>query len=152
MRAKVDQVRKHGYILPGKVIRGTHYFCVNKGLDDIRMAYNGTSCSLNEVLWAPCFGLPTIKQILWVLLPGFFQCNLDMGKQFLNYPLHTELCKFLGVDVSRARSTDPADAEWEQQQGSAAWGRWERNWMGLRDSPYQSLQWQVRLKYEVYGD
>jgi hypothetical protein len=24
--------------------------------------------------------------------------------------------------------------------------------MGLRDSPYQSLQWQVRLKFEVYGD
>jgi hypothetical protein len=30
--------------------------------------------------------------------------------------------------------------------------RWERNWMGLRDSPYQSLQWQVRLKFEVYGN
>ena len=27
-----------------------------------------------------------------------------------------------------------------------------RNWMGLRDSPYRSLQWQVRLKLEVYGD
>ena len=24
--------------------------------------------------------------------------------------------------------------------------------MGLRDSPYQSLQWQTRLKLEVYGD
>ncbi len=24
--------------------------------------------------------------------------------------------------------------------------------MGLRDSPYRSLQWQVRLKLEVYGD
>jgi hypothetical protein len=24
--------------------------------------------------------------------------------------------------------------------------------MGLRDSPYRSLQWQVRLKFEVYGD
>ena len=24
--------------------------------------------------------------------------------------------------------------------------------MGLRDSPYRSLQWQVRLNYEVYGD
>ena len=30
--------------------------------------------------------------------------------------------------------------------------RWERNWMDLRDSPYRSLQWQVRLKLEVYGD
>jgi hypothetical protein len=24
--------------------------------------------------------------------------------------------------------------------------------MGLKDSPYHSLQWQVRLKLEVYGD
>jgi hypothetical protein len=24
--------------------------------------------------------------------------------------------------------------------------------MGLRDSPYQSLQWQARLKLELYGD
>ncbi len=24
--------------------------------------------------------------------------------------------------------------------------------MGLRDSPYRSLQWQVRLKFKVYGD
>jgi hypothetical protein len=152
MRAKVVQVRKRGYILPGQVIRGTHYFCVNKGLDDIRMVYNGTSCSLNEVLWAPRFGLPTVKHTLRALLPGYFQCNLDMGEQFLNYPLHMELHKFLGVDVSGVRSADPADAEWEQQQGSATWERWERNWMFLRDSSYRSLQWQVQLKYEVYGD
>jgi len=24
--------------------------------------------------------------------------------------------------------------------------------MGLHNSPYQSLQWQVQLKFEVYGD
>jgi hypothetical protein len=40
----------------------------------------------------------------------------------------------------------------EQQRGSENWEKWERNWMGLQDSPYQSLQWQVRLKYKVYGD
>jgi hypothetical protein len=96
MRAKVVQVRKRGYILPGKVIGGTHYFCVDKGPDDIRMVYNGTSCGLNEVLWAPHFGLLTIKQTLQALLPGYFQCDLDVGEQFLNYPLHTELREFLG--------------------------------------------------------
>ena len=68
MRAKVVQVRKRGYILPGKVVGGTHYFCVDKGEDDIRMVYNGTSCGLNEVLWAPRFGLPTVKQTLRALL------------------------------------------------------------------------------------
>jgi len=40
--------------------------------------------------------------------------------------------------------------EWEQSRPDS-WERWHRNWMGLRDSPYRSLQWQVRLKLEVYG-
>jgi hypothetical protein len=136
MRAKVVQVRKRGYIPPGKIFWGTHYFCVDKGLDDIRIVYNSTSCGLNEVLWAPRFGLPTVKQTLWALLPGYFQCNLDVGEQFLNYPLHTELREFLGVDVSGICLADQADTEWEQQRGSATWEIWERNWMGLQDSPY----------------
>ena len=152
MRKKVVQVRKRGYILPGKVVGGTHYFCVDKGLDDIRMVYNGTSCGLNEILWAPRFGLPTCRQTLRGLLPGHYQCDLDVGEQFLNYPLHKDLREFSGVDVSGVRSTDPADTEWERQRGTGVWERWERNWMGLRDSPYRSLQWQVRLKYEAYGD
>jgi hypothetical protein len=60
MRAKVVEVGKRGYIRPGHVAGGTHYFCVDKELDGIRMVYNGTSCGLNEVLWAPRFSLPTV--------------------------------------------------------------------------------------------
>ncbi len=44
------------------------------------------SCGLNDVLWAPCFGLPMVKQTLRALLPGYCQCDLDVGEQFLNYP------------------------------------------------------------------
>jgi hypothetical protein len=106
MRAKVVQVQKWGYILPGKVIGGTHYFCVDKGLEDIRMVYNGTNCGLNKILWAPRFGLPTVKQTLCALLLGYFQCDIDMGEQFLNYPLHTALREFWGVNVSGVRSVD----------------------------------------------
>ncbi len=32
------------------------------------------------------------------------------------------------------------------------WERWGCNWMGLWDSPYCSLQWQEKLKLEVYGN
>ena len=146
MRAKVAQVCKQGYLLPGKVVGGTHYFCVDKGEDNIRMVYNGTSCGLNDVLWAPRFGLPTVKQTLKSLLAGYCQCDLDVQKQFLNFPLHTDLREFSGVDGRGVRSSNQGDQEWED------WERWERNWMGLRDSPYRNLQWQVRLKLEVYGD
>ena len=91
------------------------------------MVYNGTSCGLNEVLWAPRFGLPTVKQTLHALLPGYRQCNLDVGEQFPNYYLHEELCQYSGVDVQEVRSTDPADAAWGTEQGPGPWERWEQN-------------------------
>jgi hypothetical protein len=152
MQEKVVQVRKRGYILPGKITGGTQFFCVDKGLDNIHMVYNGTRCGLNEFLWAPRFGLPTVKQTLRALLPGYNQCDLDVGEQFLNYPLHMDLREYSGVDVSGVRSSNPADANWKADWGPGPWERWERNWMGLQDSPYRSLQWQVCLKFEVYGD
>jgi hypothetical protein len=48
--------------------------------------------------------------------------------------------------------TDLADTAWETERGPGPCERWEKNWMGLCNSPYRSLQWQVRLKFEVYGD
>jgi hypothetical protein len=152
MRKNVIQVRKRGYISSRPVVSNTHYFSVPKGLDDIRMVYNGTSCRLNDVLWAPRFGLPTVKQTLRALLPGYMQCDLDIGEQFPNFYLHEELWQYSGVDVREVCSTDPVDADWEAEQGPGPWERWEHNWMGLQDSPYWSLQWQVQLKFEVYGD
>ena len=63
-KAKVIQVRQQGYIKPGKVVSGTHYFCIDKGTSDIRMVYNGTSCSLNAQLHAPYYGLLSVKHTL----------------------------------------------------------------------------------------
>ena len=53
MRAKVLKVRKQGYVCPGVVTSGTHYFSVPKGLDDNRMVNNGTSCGLNDAYSGP---------------------------------------------------------------------------------------------------
>ncbi|KAL3786657.1 hypothetical protein ACHAW5_001375 [Stephanodiscus triporus] len=151
MRAKVVKVRRLGYIKAGKVESGTSFFSVDKGKTDIRMVYNGTSCGLNDVLYAPHFGLPTVRTTLRAILPGFFQCDLDVQDQFLNYKLHRSLREHSGVDVQGVRSLAKEDERWEAAR-PARWERWERNWMGLRDSPYRSLQWQVRLKMVVYGD
>ena len=65
--------------------------------------------------------------------------------------LHQLLRGLSGVDVWEVQSRDPDDEMWEDFR-TGNWERWERNWMGLRDSPYRSLQWQTRLKLEVYGD
>ena len=151
MRAKVVQVRQRGYIKAGEVVSGSHYFCVPKGTSDIRMVYNGTSCGLNACLHAPRYGLLQVKHTLRALREGYYQCDLDVGEQFLNYNLHDDLRRLSGVDVREVRSRDPLDGAWEAGR-PGSWERWEQNWMGLRDSPYCSLQWQARLKIEVYGD
>jgi hypothetical protein len=151
MRTKVVQVRKRGYIKQGVVASGTHYFCVDKGTADIRMVYNGTSCGLNAQLHAPHYGLLLVKHTLRALREGYYQCDLDVGEQLLNYKLHERMRGLSGVDVREVRSRDLADAAWEATR-EGNWERWERNWMGLRDSPYRSLQWQTRLKLEVYGN
>ena len=143
--------RKRNYIQPGWVDSLLHYFCVAKGLDDIRMVYNGTGCGLNNSVWAPHFGLPTVRQTLRSLLPGYCQCDMDVGEMFLNFLLHEELMRMSGVDVGPVRSKDPSDTPWEVGR-QKSWERWCRNWMGLRDSPYRSIQHMLRIKFIAYGD
>ncbi len=124
---------------------------MDKGTSDIRMVYNRTSCGLNAHLHAPHHGLLSVKHTLQALREGYYQCNLDVGKQFLNYKLHKSLRELSGVDVREVRSKDPSDAQWKASRGGS-WERWEQNWIGMHDSLYCSLQWQARLKLEVYGD
>jgi hypothetical protein len=134
MRAKVVKVRKLDYITTGTVRSVTHFFCVPKGDSNIRMVYNGTSCGLNANVWAPRFGLPTVMNTLCSLPPGYYQADLDVGDQFLNFKLHESMRAESGVDVRTVRSRDHRDESWEASR-PGTWERWERNWMGLRDSP-----------------
>ena len=101
MRAKVVKVRKLDYISTGEVVSGTHFFSVDKEETDILMVYNGTSCGLNDILYAPHFGLPTVRETLRAILPGFHQCDLDVQDQFLNFILHKYMREYSGVDVRR---------------------------------------------------
>ena len=96
MRAKVVKVRRLEYIKAGKIESGTSFFSVDKGATDIRMVYNGMSCGLNDILYAPHFGLPTVRATLRAILPGFFQCDLDVQDQFLNYKLHKSMREHSG--------------------------------------------------------
>ena len=137
--------------MPGEVISGTHFFSVDKGEIDIRMVYNRTSCGLNDILYTPHFGLPTVRETLRAILPGFHQCDLDTQDQFLNLILHKHMREYSGVDIRKVLTVAQEDIEWELSR-PGSWECWHKNWMGLRDSPYIGLQWQVRLKLEVYRD
>ena len=151
MRSKVNKVRKRGYIEAGGVCSLTHMFAVPKGITDIRMVYDGTSSGLNKVVWAPHFGLPTLFNTLRGLLPGYYQADLDVGEMFLCFPLGAEMRPYAGVDVTLINENVNEPAAWREGR-TRSWERWGRNFMGLRDSPYRSMQMMLMAKYVAYGD
>jgi len=150
MRKKVNKVRERTYIEVGEVKSLTHMFAVPKGEADIRMVYNGTSSGLNDVIFAPHFGLPTTANTFRSLLLGYYQADLDVAEMFLCFPLGMELRPYAGVDVTLIRTRGAAAAKWEVER-MRLWERWARNFMGLRDSPYRSLQLMLMAKQLSYG-
>ncbi|KAL3791415.1 hypothetical protein ACHAW5_005789 [Stephanodiscus triporus] len=145
MRAKVVQVRQRQYIKPGKVVSGTHYFCVDKGTlrhqDGVQW----------HKLWPQCpVTCPTLYSLLSVKhtlrhCRGVFPVRLRRwGAVPHHYKLHHFLRELSGVDVREVRSRTqttrcgrtPGWATGKDGRG-IGWGP------GL---PYRSLQWQTRLK------
>ena len=64
VKPKIEKVIKRRYM--ARVSTGIKlkslikYFAVPKGLEDIRIVYDGTASGLNDAVWAPSFWLPTI--------------------------------------------------------------------------------------------
>ena len=92
---KIGDVRKKHYITPiSKTVSDVDYFGVPKGIGpdetilDIRLVYNGTSCGLNEAVWAPNFWLPTADKAIRQLCFSYWSVDLDLGECFLisRYP------------------------------------------------------------------
>ena len=57
----------------------------------------------------------------------------------LNFLLNDTMQEMLGVDVQHVRSKEEANVDWEKKRPQD-FERWCTNWMGLRDSPYRSIQ------------
>ena len=159
---KLSKVRERLYIDVGLVLSLMHMFYVPKGDSDVRMVYNGTSSGINDCLFAPHFGLPTILYILRSLRPGYYQADMDVGEMFPNFILGEQLRPYSGVDVTHIKTRaedlkhhlpEPLTEmpEWEKGR-TRRWERWTRNWMGLRDSPYRSIQMAIIAKERSYGD
>ena len=120
-------------------------FHVPKGETDIRMVYDGTKSGLNDALYSPWFALPTVDTMTRWVLAGSWLADNDYGEQFLNYPLHPDLRKYCGVDLSQLFVD-------EREGGKPCVGAWKRNAMGLKSSPYNSVQASLRAKRLVLGD
>lgn len=107
------------------------FFAVPKGLDNIRIIYNGTSSSLNEVMWVPRFLLPTLSRHLRQVGPQTYMADSDLGEMFLNFPLHWILKELCGVDLSQHVPLPNSQRHWVRREPAA---------MGLRLAPYQCTQ------------
>jgi hypothetical protein len=143
MQQKLQGVVSKGYIAEGEVISLTTYFAVPKGLDDIRMVYDATASGLNDCLWAPNFWLPSAKGLVECMDSNSWMGDLDMGEQFLNFPLHPDLQKFCGIDL---RPFAPPGRQ------STLWMRWTHCMMELRPSPYFTGQSTYYAEELALGD
>jgi hypothetical protein len=116
MIKKILKVQKRKYISPGHVWSLADFFSVPKGERDIRMVYNGTSSSLNDVLWVPSCPFPTVETLLWPVHPGPWMADTDIGEMFLNFVLHELLQELAGVDVTyyQEGSEEGIDFRWER--------------------------------------
>jgi hypothetical protein len=140
---KLKTILDRGYVVlsPNKdcIKSLMDFFKVDKGITDICMVYNGTSCGLNDTLWAPNFFLPTPASAARVLGYGYYMVDIDLGEMFLNFPLSDLLQRFSGVDVSHyARDMG------KMMSKLAALGNWlvhwTRCWMGLKPSPFMAVR------------
>jgi hypothetical protein len=113
------------------------YFIVPKA-DDVRPVYNGTSCGLNEAVWAPHCWLPTAKSATRVLDYNYCGVDIDLGEMFLNFSLLKVYRQFSGIDLGQFKSDL---GEFLKAIPRRLLGvRWERCWMGFRPSPYYAVR------------
>jgi len=129
--AKLENVLLKGDIRPGKVKSLTGYFGVPKGLSDICMVYNASRSGLNDALWSPNFGLPTVETLLRGVEFGTWMGDIDLGEMFLNFCLDENLHAYCGVDLSPFCPASQRRTRWE---------RWVRCLMGLKVSPYLRIK------------
>ena len=126
---KMRKILNRGYVTvsenPGSVRSKIDYFHVPKGyitvpadeeakargdhepttkIADIRVVYNGTSCGLNDAVWAPNFWLATPKSAARVLNYNYCGVDIDFGDFFLNFPLPEVFRKYSGVDMRHFKS------------------------------------------------
>jgi hypothetical protein len=133
---KIDTVRKRNYIAPGPVSNLTDFFDVPKGEIDFRIVYNGTTSGLNEKLWSPGFFLPNADSAGRLLMYNSYTVDADLGEMFLNFPMDPRIRPYAGVDLTSLRANlDKVPAKGRILE------RWERLFMGMKPSPYNSVRY-----------
>jgi hypothetical protein len=148
MKVKLEKVRRLGYISPGSVDSLTSYFSVPKGGSNIRMVYDGTKSGLNDAMWAPWFALPTVEAHLRGVGSDTFMGDIDIGDMFHNFMLHERIRRVAGIDLTPFFLEELA-TRWDIR---VIWERWDHSAMGLKCSPYNTIQGALFMDEIIRGD
>lgn len=115
VKKKISKVRQRRYFWKGFVASLTQFFEVPKGEHDLRMVYDASESGLNDALWAPTFGLPTVDSLLSGLEHDTWMGDNDLGEMFLNFQLDPVIQPYCGVNVSALFPGEAGEGEviWE---------------------------------------
>jgi hypothetical protein len=95
------------------------------------MVYDATRSGLNDALWSPNFGLPTVESLLRGEEFGTWMGDINLGEMFLNFCHDEDLLEFCGVDLTPFCTKPGVKTRWE---------RWVCYLMGLKVSPYLTIK------------
>ena len=76
-------------------------FYILKRTDNIFMVHDMAKLGMNATLYVPWFALPTVDTISRWVISRSLLANNDYRYMFLNFPLHPDLEKYCGVDLSQ---------------------------------------------------
>jgi hypothetical protein len=131
--------------MPREVLSVTSYSSEPKGTDDIHMVYDASKSGLNANVWVQSFSLPSTDNLKDLLATNSWMADLDMGEQFLNFPLDSQMQPYCGIDLRPYYDTN-------NERGKTWWEGWCCFVMGFKPSPYVATK-SVHLANEiVYGD
>ena len=140
IKEKILKVLLRRYIKTGHVESLTNFFAVLKAGNDIRLVYDATMSGLNDAVWAPSFGMPTVNSALDQVSSRTHMGDADMGEFFLNFNLDVTLQPYVGLDVS-GLGLD-----------TQAWVHWGRMLMGFKPSPYVATRQRIVAEDVARGD
>ena len=143
LRDKIAKmVKKHYIVAPDfKLASLIKYFAVPKGEGDWRVVYHAGANGLNDCVWAPPFYLPSVEALLRCVDHSSYMEDRDIGEMFLNFELHANTRRFVGVDIR------PLDLK-----VGTNWLGWTKNLMGFRSSPYNSVKMYLISEEIIRGD
>ena len=154
--SKISKGIDRSYLVPtpsNQVNSLIQYFGVPKGPTDIRMVQNGTSCGLNEAVWASNFWLPTPKSMTRSLGYNYKAVDIDLGEMFLNFPLDEKLIPYSGMDASPFREELSQMFQFKPDSHSKRlYLTCTRCWMGFRPSPELACRFYYLAEEFVRGN